>query len=87
MNIRPDLFKVTVLHFPFLTVLTSLLDDSLPLTKSDYDEFGNPVESEEIFERIQSYCPYENILTCEYPSVMVICGSQVKQNFLVILLI
>jgi oligopeptidase B len=75
MNMKPDLFKAVVLHFPFLDVLTCLLNDSLPLSKSDHDEFGNPIEDPDIYDLISSYSPYENLLNTEYPSVYIACGS------------
>lgn len=49
---RPELFKAVVLHFPFLDILTSLLDENLPLSKSDYQEFGNPIEDAAIYDLI-----------------------------------
>ena len=58
---RPELFKAAVLHVPFLDVLTSLLDPKQALSVSDYDEFGNPLESPFIYDLISSYCPYENL--------------------------
>lgn len=57
---RPDLWKSAILLSPFLDVLGSLLDENLPLTKSDYLEFGNP-NDKKIFDSILSYSPYENI--------------------------
>ena len=61
INQRPELFKACVLNSPFLDVLSSLLDENLPLTVSDHDEFGNPLESVENYDTINSLCPYENI--------------------------
>lgn len=58
---RPELFKAVVLHFPFLDVLTSMLDEKQALTASDYDEFGNPTKDAFIYDLINSYSPYENI--------------------------
>ena len=49
---RPDLFKSVILHFPFLDVLTCLLDDQLPLSVSDHDEFGNPIIDSDIYDLI-----------------------------------
>lgn len=73
---RPDLFKAVVLHFPFLDVLTTLLDKNLALTQTDHDEFGDPINDKNIYDAISSYCPYENIIKdVEYPSVLIVCGN------------
>jgi len=58
---RPELFKACVLNYPFLDVLSSLLDEKQALSASDYDEFGNPVKNEFYYDLISSYSPYENI--------------------------
>uniref|UniRef100_A0A803L7N2 Prolyl endopeptidase n=1 Tax=Chenopodium quinoa TaxID=63459 RepID=A0A803L7N2_CHEQI len=71
INFHPDLFCAVILKVPFLDVCNTLMDDSLPLTILDYDEFGNPkIESQ--FERIMEYSPYDNINKglC-YPSMLV----------------
>ncbi|MFQ6637469.1 hypothetical protein Gotur_013459 [Gossypium turneri] len=71
LNMYPNLFHAAILKVPFLDILNSLLDPSLPLTMLDYEEFGNPgIKSE--FECISSYCPYKNIRSrgC-HPSVLV----------------
>ncbi|MBA0805636.1 hypothetical protein Gohar_005131 [Gossypium harknessii] len=71
LNMYPNLFHAAILKVPFLDILNSLLDPSLPLTMLDYEEFGNPgIKSE--FECISSYCPYKNIRPrgC-HPSVLV----------------
>ena len=49
MNLRPDLFRACILNVPFLDILTSLLDDSLPLSATDYLELGNPITDEKIY--------------------------------------
>lgn len=76
MNMRPNLFKAVVLSVPFLDILSCLCDKNLPLTVSDYEEFGNPVENARIFDCIRSYSPYENILNQEYPFVYICMGEQ-----------
>lgn len=60
INMRPEIWKCAVFLSPFLDVLGSLLDENLPLTKSDYLEFGNP-NNQSIFETILGYSPYDNI--------------------------
>ena len=67
VNICPSFFRAVVLSHPFLDVLSTLLDDTLPLTVSDYKEFGNPRKSEEEYRNIIEVSPYENILNMEYP--------------------
>jgi oligopeptidase B len=57
INMKPNLLKAAVLHFPFLDPLSILLDSTLPLTESDYDEFGNPLEDAKIYDSILSYSP------------------------------
>jgi len=67
---RPDLFRACLLNVPFLDVLTTLLDDSLPLSVTDYLEFGNPLLDSEVYQMIESYSPYENLTSKEYPSTL-----------------
>jgi oligopeptidase B len=52
-----------------------MLDSSLPLTASDYDEFGNPAENRAVYDHLISYAPYDNIGAYEYPAVYISCGS------------
>ena len=68
---RPELFKACVLEVPFLDILTCLLDSKQPLAMTDYLEFGNPVQSKEIYESILSYSPYDNLSQKEYPAVFI----------------
>ncbi len=69
-NLRPDLFNVVVSVVPFVDVLNTMLDDSLPLTVGEYEEWGNPNERDAYF-RIKSYCPYTNISAQPYPTMLV----------------
>ncbi len=69
-NLRPDLFNVVVSLVPFVDVLNTMLDDSLPLTVGEYEEWGNPNERDAYF-RIKSYCPYTNIKAQPYPAMLV----------------
>ena len=71
LNMRPELFKACVLEVPFLDILTCLLDSKQPLAMTDYLEFGNPVQSKEIYESILSYSPYDNLSQKEYPAVFI----------------
>ena len=71
LNMRPDLFRACILNVPFLDVLNSLLDPSLPLSATDYLELGNPIEDERIYQLINSYCPYQNLSNAEFPSCLI----------------
>lgn len=74
MNLaKPELFKAVIADVPFVDVLNTMLDSSLPLTELEYDEWGNP-ENEEYFHYIKSYSPYDNIQKKDYPAVLAIAG-------------
>jgi oligopeptidase B len=69
-NMRPDLFKVVVTHVPFVDVINTMLDESLPLTVGEFEEWGNPkVEAQ--YRYMRSYSPYENIAAKAYPTILV----------------
>ncbi len=70
VNRRPDLFGIVVSLVPFVDVLNTMLDDSLPLTVGEYEEWGNPRERE-VYFRIKEYCPYTNIGAHDYPTMLV----------------
>jgi oligopeptidase B len=72
-NARPELFKAVVAHVPFVDVLTSMLDDGLPLTTVEYNEWGNP-NQEEYYKYIKSYAPYDNLQPQDYPHMLVTGG-------------
>jgi oligopeptidase B len=69
-NLRPDLFRAVVSHVPFVDVLNTMLDASLPLTVSEYEEWGNPNRAEE-YAVMRKYCPYTNLAAKGYPSILV----------------
>ncbi len=69
-NLRPDLFKAVVSHVPFVDVLNTMLDASLPLTTSEYIEWGNPNEKA-AFDYMKTYSPYDNIAKKDYPAMLV----------------
>ncbi|MFJ2280462.1 S9 family peptidase [Pseudomonas sp. NPDC087803] len=73
LNQRPDLFGVAIAEVPFVDVLNTMLDPDLPLTVTEYDEWGNP-EEPEVYERIKAYAPYENVTAQNYPATLVIAG-------------
>jgi oligopeptidase B len=69
-NMRPDLFKAVVAQVPFVDVLNTMLDASLPLTTSEYIEWGNPNEKP-AYEYMKQYSPYDNIHQADYPAMLV----------------
>jgi oligopeptidase B len=73
LNQRPDLFACAVAQVPFVDALTTMLDDKLPLTVNEYDEWGNPAD-EEYYRYIKSYSPYDNVHATEYPPLLVTAG-------------
>ncbi|XP_053568245.1 prolyl endopeptidase-like isoform X2 [Bombina bombina] len=70
-NSKPYLFKAMVLEAPFLDVLNTMTKSSLPLTTEEWEEWGNPLSDSKYYKYIQSYCPYENIKSQNYPSVLI----------------
>ena len=74
MNSDPALWGVVVAHVPFVDVLNTMLDPSLPLTPGEWPEWGNPIEDEQAFDLIASYCPYQNVKAQAYPPLLVTAG-------------
>jgi oligopeptidase B len=70
LNMHPELFRACILNVPFLDVLSTLLDDSLPLTATDHLELGNPLLDERAYRLIHSYSPYENLSKQEFPATL-----------------
>ena len=80
VNMEPELYRGIVSNVPFVDVVTTMSDPSIPLTTGEYSEWGNP-EIKEEFEYILRYSPYDNIDKLEYPSILVTAGlwdSQVQ---------
>jgi oligopeptidase B len=71
VNMRPDLFKAVVAYVPFVDVINTELDDTLPLTAGEWEEWGNPVKSKENFLYMLSYSPYDNVAAKDYPAMLV----------------
>ena len=70
LNMRPDLFAVAHLAVPFVDVVNTMLDESLPLTVGEFLEWGNPKKKED-YEYIKSYCPYTNLAAKAYPAMLI----------------
>jgi oligopeptidase B len=73
-NRAGELFAGIVAEVPFVDVLNTMLDDSLPLTPPEWPEWGNPIESEADFRTILSYSPYENVAARDYPAILAMAG-------------
>lgn len=69
-NLRPDLFKVVVSYVPFVDVINTMLDETLPLTVAEFEEWGNPKNAEQ-YRYMRSYSPYDNLTTRAYPIMLV----------------
>ncbi|MBO9702154.1 MAG: S9 family peptidase [Sporocytophaga sp.] len=78
MNLRPDLFKGIVAQVPFVDVVSTMLDESIPLTTGEFDEWGNP-KNEESYKYMLSYSPYDNIQSKEYPNILITTGLHDSQ--------
>jgi oligopeptidase B len=77
-NERPDLFAAIVADVPFVDVVTTMLDDTIPLTTGEYDEWGDPAQRE-YFDYMLGYSPYENVHEGRYPAMLVIAGLHDSQ--------
>ena len=73
-NMAPDLFHGVVAEVPFVDVLTTMLDDTLPLTPPEWPEWGNPIESKEAYENILAYSPYDRVEAKAYPNILAVGG-------------
>ncbi|BDC98205.1 S9 family peptidase [Persicobacter psychrovividus] len=78
MNMRPDLFKAVIAAVPFVDVVTTMLDESIPLTIGEYEEWGNP-NDKTYYDYMLSYSPYDNVVAQDYPSVLVTSGFHDSQ--------
>jgi oligopeptidase B len=77
-NLRPDLFKVVIAMAPFVDIINSMLDESLPLTTQEYEQWGNPHE-EAAYNYMMSYSPYDNVKAVGYPNILVTTGLNDSQ--------
>lgn len=69
-NMAPELFAGILAQVPFVDALTTILDPSLPLTVTEWDEWGNPLEDPEVYRYMKSYTPYENVAAQDYPPIL-----------------
>lgn len=78
INMKPELWKAAIAAVPFVDVVTTMLDDSIPLTTGEYDEWGNP-NNEEYYKYILSYSPYDQVEAKDYPALLVTTGLHDSQ--------
>jgi oligopeptidase B len=78
VNLKPELYRGVVAAVPFVDVVTTMGDPSIPLTTGEYDEWGNP-EDKAYYEYMKSYSPYDNVKAQEYPNMLVTAGLHDSQ--------
>ncbi|WP_430426518.1 S9 family peptidase [Maribacter litoralis] len=78
INMQPDIYNGVIAAVPFVDVVTTMLDDSIPLTTGEYDEWGNP-NDKVYYEYMKSYSPYDNVVAQEYPNMLVTTGLHDSQ--------
>ena len=78
VNMRPELFRGIIADVPFVDVVTTMLDESIPLTTGEYDEWGNP-NDKEYYDYMKSYSPYENVQAKAYPAMLITTGYHDSQ--------
>ncbi|MXX79046.1 MAG: prolyl oligopeptidase family serine peptidase, partial [Gemmatimonadales bacterium] len=78
VNLRPELFRGVVAHVPFVDVVTTMLDESIPLTTFEWDEWGNPADLES-YRYMLSYSPYDQVEAKDYPNLLVTTGLHDSQ--------
>jgi len=78
VNMRPDLFKGVIAAVPFVDVITTMLDESIPLTTGEFDEWGNP-KDKEYYDYMLSYSPYDQVKAQAYPAMLVTTGLHDSQ--------
>jgi oligopeptidase B len=78
VNMRPDLYRGIIANVPFVDVVSTMLDDSIPLTSNEYDEWGDP-KKREFYDYMLSYSPYDNVRAQAYPSMLVTTGLHDSQ--------
>lgn len=74
VNMNPELWRAVVAHVPFVDVLNTMQDESLPLTPMEWPEWGNPITDKAAFETIRAYSPYDNVEAKDYPPLLITGG-------------
>ena len=78
INMEPNLYRGVIAHVPFVDVVTTMLDETIPLTTGEYDEWGNP-NNKEYYDYMKSYSPYDNVEEKNYPNLLVTTGLHDSQ--------
>lgn len=78
VNMAPELYRGVVSQVPFVDVVTTMLDASIPLTTGEYEEWGNPADRD-VYFRLKSYSPYDNVVAKAYPHLLVTTGLHDSQ--------
>ena len=78
VNMNPELYNGVIAAVPFVDVITTMLDDSIPLTTGEFDEWGDP-NNKEHYNYMKSYSPYDNIVAQAYPNMLVTAGLHDSQ--------
>ena len=78
INMSPELFNGAIAAVPFVDVVTTMLDETIPLTTGEYDEWGNP-NSKDYYDYMISYSPYDNVEAKAYPNMLVTAGYHDSQ--------
>ncbi len=78
-NLAPAEYRALVAHVPFVDIVTTMLDESIPLTTNEYDEWGNPGADRAVYEYMLSYSPYDNVVRQDYPALLVTTGVHDSQ--------
>ena len=78
INMEPELYNGVIAAVPFVDIVTTMLDDSIPLTTGEYDEWGNP-NDKTFYDYMKSYSPYDNVLNQNYPNILVTTGLHDSQ--------
>ena len=74
INLKPQLFAAAIADVPFVDVLNTMCDDTLPLTPPEWPEWGNPIQSKNDYDYIKSYSPYDNVKAQSYPNLLITAG-------------